>query len=400
MGKLTDVAIRAAKAGRLQDGKGLFLEVRATGAKFWLLRTMKDGKRSEMGLGSYPETGLSAARAKADTLRAAVKAGVDVLGEKRAAAAKAKEAGERTFEKVARLAHAQRKPAETRTSEIWLGRLERFTFPALGDKLVDKVDGPMVIKALEPIWNEKPETARRVRRAISTVLKFAHSREWRGPVPVLSDLTKNAFPAHDSDVQHLAAVPHPKAPAIVAKLKAQVATIGRHALLFTIYTAARSGETRMATWGEIDLANALWSIPAARMKRKRDHVVPLSAPALAILEARAAAWREAHPGSASIPADALVFEGSKADRPISDMTMTKAHKLVAPGTVVHGWRSTFRDWAGEETDHSTDVCEAALAHLIGNATMRSYQRGTMLEKRRTLMDDWAVYLEAVGKTVD
>jgi integrase len=186
------------------------------------------------------------------------------------------------------------------------------------------------------------------------------------------------------DKGHFEAVPYTDAAAYWAALQAAPESIGRLALAFTILTAARSGETRGATWGEIDLQAGLWSIPGERMKAGKPHVVPLSAPALAILERMQAA--RAHAGAA-----ALVFPGA-GGRPLSDMTMGKAHKLLAPGTTVHGWRSTFRDWAGETTGFPPDLCEAALAHAFGSKVQRAYQRGSMLDRRRELMDAWAAYL--------
>ena len=392
MGKLTDLAAKNAKPGRYQDGEGLSLLVKANGSKFWVLRVMKDGKRVETGLGGYPKVSVAKAREDAAALRSKMKAGTDVLAEKREALAKAKAARETTFEVVATLAHGARKGLADKTNALWLARLEQHAFPAFGKTPVDKVDAPIIIAALEPIWHDKPETARRVRRGISSVLKYAHARGWRGPVPILAEVTKDAFPTPQAPVKHRPAVDYLKAAAVVAKLKAADATMGRLALLFTIYTAVRSGETRGATWGEIDLANAEWTIPAARMKMKRDHVVPLSSPAVAILETVAKLRTLGATGERD-PA-ALVFPGT-GDRAMSDMTLAKAHKLAAPGTVPHGWRSTFRDWAAEATDHPADVCEAALAHLIGNATTRSYQRGTMLDKRRALMNDWAAYVSPV-----
>jgi len=162
--------------------------------------------------------------------------------------------------------------------------------------------------------------------------------------------------------------------------------MGRLALLFTIYTAARSGETRGATWGEIDLDAAIWRIPASRMKMGRLHNVPLTADAIAVLS-RVAVFAP----SAREPGE-IIFKGEKSGRALSDATLGKAHKLTAPGTTVHGWRSTFRDWAGETTGFPPDVCEAALSHVIGTSTTRAYQRRDLFDKRRNLMDAWAGYL--------
>jgi integrase len=166
--------------------------------------------------------------------------------------------------------------------------------------------------------------------------------------------------------------------------------MGRQALLLTILTAARTSETRMATWGEIDLERATWTVPASRMKMGKEHVVPLSRQAVALLKARLAERTATKPEAPE--ASELVYPSGLEGKPISDMTMLKAQKLAAPGTVTHGWRSTFRDWAGETTTHPADVCEAALAHQVGSAVTRSYQRGNLLEKRRALMADWADYV--------
>ena len=343
---------------------------------------MKDGKRQEIGLGGYPSVKLAAARSCAEAMRAKMKAGVDVLAERRSAKIADKRKHERTFETVAKLVLGQRTGLSDKTNALWWARLQQHAFPLIGTKPIDEIESPCVIEVLEPIWSSKPETARRLRRAISSILKYASSRQWRGPVPSLSDVTKDAFPAHTAGLRHHPAVDFTKAAGVLAILRSQDHTMGRLALLFTIFTAVRSGETRLADWNEIDLDGALWTIPAARMKMNRDHVVPLSNSAVTVLKvAKAAAGT------------GLVFPGAKLGRPLSDMTMLKANRLAAPGTVPHGWRSTFRDWAAETTDHDTDVCEAALAHRFGTTTTRSYQRLTLLDKRRRLMADWALYLE-------
>lgn len=387
MGHLTAKAAENAPPGRHHDGDGLWLYVRPTGARSWVLRVTHEGRRSDIGVGSYPAITLAAARAKALRLRAQVKDGADPAADKRAARVKRVTDAEHSFAKVAATVHALQRFRTPALSQRWIGRLERFAFPHFGETPVAKVDGPMVVTALEAIWNTKPETARRVRQLVGKVLAYAHSKGLRGPVPNLPEHTK-PLPAHDGAVHH-PAVDYPDAPAVLAKLRAAPETVGRLALLFTIYTAARSGETRGATWGEMDIQAGVWRVPADRMKMKRDHAVPLSAPALAILERMTKARRSTDPGE-------LVFPGERAGRPLSDMTLGKAHKLAAPGTTVHGWRSTLRDWAGETTAFPSDVCEAALAHAIGNATSRSYQRGDLFGKRRELMDAWAAYLAPVA----
>jgi integrase len=396
MGTLTDVAIRKAQPGRLHDGQGLMLQVRPNGSRFWLLRTMRDGRRSELGLGAYPAVSLAQARMEAMALRAKLKAGTDIASERKRAKADAKagralarEADALTFAVVARMAHGAQQFKTEKLKAAWLFRLEAYAFPHLGDEPVHAVDGPMVLRALEPIWLAKPETARRVRQLVGAVLRFAHVKGWRGPAPALADFTKDALPKHGEPV-HRPAVEYAEAPAIVARLRAETPSMGRRALLFTILTAARSGETRLATWGEIDMDRSLWTIPAGRMKMGRALAVPLSEPAMALLRDRLA--ERALTRADEPRADELVFPSSREGRPLSDMTLLKAQKLAAPGTVPHGWRSTFRDWAGETTTHEADVIEAALAHQIGTATTRSYQRGNLLAKRRVLMADWAAFV--------
>lgn len=258
MGNLTAITAANRPEGRHHDGDGLWLYVRSTGARSWVLRVTREGKRSDIGVGSFPAITLAAARATAIRLRTQVKEGADPLADKRAAKAKREIADERTFEALAATVHGLQRFRTPALSERWIGRLRRFAFPHFGKVAVDKVDGPMVLTALQPIWNAKPETARRVRQLVGKVLAYAHVNGMRGPVPDLADHTKAAFPAHDAATHH---------PAVDY-----------------IHAAARSGETRGATWAEIDLEGAVWRIPAARMKMRRDHAVPLSTPALAILE--------------------------------------------------------------------------------------------------------------------
>jgi integrase len=390
MGKLTDVAIRAARSGRLQDGDGLMLLVKPSGSKFWVVRVMRDGKRKDIGIGGYPAVSLALARAKAQALRAEVKAGTDVVAKRRQERAGRLEAANRTFERVARLLHEKLTFKTEKQRAAWLYRLETYAFPYFGHVPIADLGGPHVLEALEPIWLAKPETARRVRQLVGAVLRFAHVQGWRGPIPALADYTKDGLPKQASGPVHRPAVEYADAPAVVAKLMAGTRTMGRQALIFTILTAARSSETRLATWGEIDLEAATWTIPGSRMKMGREHVVPLSPQAVALLKSRLA--ERAFMKLEAPEAGEIVFASDRGGVPISDMTMLKAQKLVAPGTVPHGWRSTFRDWAGETTDHPADVCEAALAHRIGNAVTRSYQRGNLLAKRRALMNDWANYV--------
>ncbi len=384
---LTPITVRNAKAGTLSDGGGLMLVTKASGARSWVLRVQADGKRRDYGLGASPAVSLAQAREKAAMLRRQVKEGADPLEAKREAKAGRIEAATRTFETVARKMHGDLAPGfkNVKHAAQWLSTLEAVAFPAFGSKPVAAITGPMILDALEPIWTRTPETARRTRQRIAAVLDYAHARGWRERSPDVKVLAAKGLAPQTDRKEHHPAVDYADAPAVLAKLRAAPETVGRLGLLFTIYTAARSGETRGATWGEVDLDAGLWTIPGARMKAGKDHTVPLTAPALAVLE-------RAKAGRLTDSLTALIFPGANAGKPMSDMTMGKAQQVLAPGTTVHGWRSTFRDWAGETTAFGSDVCEAALAHTVGNKVQRAYQRGTMLDKRRELMSAWAVFL--------
>ena len=427
-GKLTALGVKAITTpGRHVDGDGLMLLVKPDGQKSWVLRLRvpqalipprraskpQEGEqrrerdnRRDFGLGAYPDVSLASARALAATIREQVKAGIDPRGpsvdpvaranaeaaaEKRAAAEAAhaaKIATTRTFEAVARRVEAEMAPTfrHDKHSTTRLTRLEMHAFPALGGVDVGEIAAPAIIEALEPIWTAKPETARRVRQLIINVLEKAHAKGLR-PLPsptskmIASGLAKQ--PVRDN---HFAAVDYEHAPDVIRAIRDATETMGRLALLFTIYTAARSGETRGATWGEIDLDAAIWRIPASRMKMGRLHNVPLTPDAIAVLN-RVSVFAP----SAREPGE-IIFKGEKSGRALSDATLGKAHKLTAPGTTVHGWRCTFRDWAGETTGFPPDVCEAALSHVIGTSTTRAYQRRDLFDKRRNLMDAWAGYL--------
>ena len=394
MASLTAVAVKTALPGRHHDGDGLILFVKPNQSRSWVLRVMKDGKRHELGMGGFPAVSLAAARTKARETREKVKGGEDVLSAKRDAKAKRLEAGQRTFAKVAERLHADLAPGyrNAKHSAQWLSSLKAHAFPAFGSKPVAAITGPMVIDALEPIWTSTPETARRVRQRIAAVLDFAHARGWRDRAPDLKVLTKRALAPHRDQLNHHSAVEHARAAGVVAAIRSAPETIGRLALLFTIYTAGRSGEIRGATWGEVDMNALLWTIPGSRMKAKQPHTVPLSGAAFAVLEVMAGARASNDPGG-------LIFPGARAGKPLSVTTMAKAQSLAAPGTTVHGWRSTFSDWAGETTGFPRDVIEAALAHEFGTKSQRAYQRSKMIDKRREVMEAWANHVAALPADV-
>ncbi len=374
---LTDRAIRAAKAGRHSDGEGLSLLVQRSGSRSWVLRVQRDGRRRDIGLGAYPEVGLAAARDKAREQRRAVKAGEEP---KRAAPEVL------TFRAAAEALIASKR-VEWRNSKHagqWPSTLQTYVFPSLGDRDVVSITTEDVLNVLKPIWTTKTETAVRVRQRIEAVLSYAMTLQgrfavnpatWKGHLENL--LPK---PSKIHRVRHFSALPWTEAPGFFAALMQRVGT-GPRALAFAILTAARSGEVRGMTWGEVDLTNGLWVVPGHRMKAGKDHRVPLVPLALELL------------GKPAAP-DTLVFPSpTKSDVALSDMTLAAVLKRMGRSDLtVHGFRSTFRDWAGETTAHPREVIEAALAHQLRDKAEAAYARGDLLEKRRRLMENWAAFV--------
>ncbi|WP_294190097.1 integrase arm-type DNA-binding domain-containing protein [uncultured Sphingomonas sp.] len=384
MGKLTALKVKALKeVGRHPDGDGLYLWVKPSGARSWVLRIQVDGKRRDFGLGSEKSTTLAEARDRAAELRKQYRSGVDPVAEKR----KKKEgkAAVPTFAEAAERAHAEFKGGwrNGKHQAQWLSTLTTYAFPTLGSTPVDKVDAGAIIGALQPIWLKTPETARRVKQRIGAVLDWAYSHGFRPSEAPMRAISKGLKQQPKKD-GHFAALPYAAVPDLMKKL-GESDTVGRLALRFTILTAARSGEVRGAKWGEIDLDAALWTVPAARMKAGREHVVPLSNAAIAVLQSAK--------GGREVESDDLVFPGNRA-KPLSDMTLSKALKAAtSQRATVHGFRSGFRDWAAEEQTAVSDaVVEAALAHTNPNKVEAAYRRTNYLEQRKVLMQAWANYL--------
>lgn len=408
MGKLTDLKAKSAAAGRHGDGDGLYLVVKPAGSRSWVLRVMHDGRAREIGLGGYTpgdkkEPGkltLAQARAAAVKVRAEVKAGRNVVAERRAAKAGRIDANRHTFEKLAREVHTHRASRRNRkgfaltekTNAAWLARLEDHAFKAIGAEPVADLDAQAIRNVIRPLWQRTPETARKLFRGIAEVLDYGNGEGLCGPAPKLEAVAKGL--GAQPEPKGRPAVPWQDAPAVVAKMLGRDETIGRLCLLFAALTGSRSAEARGATWAEIDLEARIWNRPAERMKMREAHAVPLSEPALAILLKVKAARRQLSGGKPVKPAD-LVFPG-KGGRPLADMTLLKAHKLEAPGTSVHGWRATFASWAAAETAYPAEVRELSLAHVGTDKVARAYQRDDLLEKRRALMADWAAYLMPVA----
>lgn len=382
MGRLTAISVRnATQPGRYADGDGLFLFVRPGGSRQWMLRLQVDNKRRDFGLGSAKDVTLAQAREKANALRADFKAGIDPV---------AKMQAERrarltipTFEGAAKDCHADMvkgwRNAKHRSD--WISSLDRFAFAAIGSTRIDQIDTPAIRDVLLPIWIDRPETARRVRQRIKAVIDWAAGKGFRDTLD-LSGLAKS-LPRQPKTDNHFAAMAYADVPDFVAKVRDKPESVGRLALLFTILTAARSGEVRGATWPEIDFEAAEWRIPGERMKAGKPHVVPLSGPAIAIL-------RTVEGLRTRI--DGFVFPGARG-RPMSDMTLTKAMRDMGETVTVHGFRSAFKDWASEATSFPDAVSEAALAHLDANKVRAAYRRTDFLQLRRDLMAAWAGYLE-------
>lgn len=383
MGKLTALAVKAAKEpGRYQDGQGLMLLVKPSGARSWLLRIQAAGKRRDFGLGSANEVGLSEARERASETRRLVRAGVDPVSAKRLS--QAITAAIPTFREAAKAAHEDHKGGwrNKKHKDQWLSTLTTYAFPTIGDVRVDQIDGPMISNLLLPIWLTIPETSRRVRQRVAAVLDWAHGKGFRASEAPTRSISK-VLPRQPKNDGHFAALPYAEVPTLMAKL-AKDESVGRLALRFLILTAARSGEVRGATWEEIDLEQRVWTVPAVRMKAGKAHAVPLSDDALVVLEVAT----KARTGKSGEP----VFPGLRG-KPLSDMTILKVLRTANSGkATVHGFRSGFRDWAAECSSVPGEVVEAALAHTNTNRVEAAYRRTNYLEKRRGLMNDWAKFL--------
>lgn len=390
MGKLTALAVKAAtQPGRYHDGDGLMLIVKPSGSRSWIVRLQADGKRRDFGLGSLKDVTLGQAREEAARLRRAFRSGVDPVEEKRAA--KLARLTIPTFRVAAETAHEEQKAGwrNVKHRQDWLSSVRSYVFPALGDTRIDKIDAPMIRDVLMPIWLTKPETARRVRQRIRTIIGWAASKGYRPPLDF--SVMDAGLPKQPRKDGHFAAMEWASLPAFFSQLQGANETNGRLALMFTILTAARSGETRGATWAEIDLDAAEWTIPARRMKAEREHVVPLSAPALEIL-------RRAQERRTNARSDAVIFPG-KEGQPVSDMTLSKVLRDMDLTVTVHGFRSSFKDWASEATSFPDAVSEAALAHMDKDKTRAAYKRTDFRAMRIKLMTAWGNYVTGAAANV-
>lgn len=360
---------------------GLCLLVKPSGARSWVLRTTIGSRRAELGLGGFPAVTLAMAHERARDALNQIRAGADPAAERRARRVNIVWTFRRTAEDYIAVHRSGWKNAKH--AEQWHSTLEAYAFPVFGQKHVRDVTKADVLAAIEPLWATKNETASRLRSRIELVLGYAMQRELRpeGLNPARwRDNLDATLPRRGRvcKVEHHAALPIDATRDFMIRLGA-LDGMGARALEFAILTAARSGEVRGATWPEIDLDAAVWSIPAARMKASRAHRVPLSTAALTLLRAL--------PRFAAEP---LVFPGSKGA--LSDMTLTAVLRRMKVPVTVHGFRSTFRDWCAERTAVPAEVAEMALAHTIGDQTEAAYRRGDLFEKRRDLMQQWAEFV--------
>ena len=392
---LTPLAVKNAKPGRHADGGGLQLLVKPSGARSWVYRFMLAGKSRDVGLGAAGPGAMSLADARdeAAALRLKVKAGTDPLAERERVAAQAlataqasKVAGT-TFKDVATtyIAANEESWRNPKHRQQWGNTLASYVYPVIGDLPVADVETAHVLKILEPIWKGKAETASRVRGRIETILDSAKARgyrqgenpaRWRGHLSQILPLRTRLSRGHHK------AIPYDEIPAFVGALHKREA-VAALALEFTILTAARSGEVIGARWSEVDLAKAIWTVPADRMKAAKEHRVPLSPRAVAILESLQPLGSE------------WLFPGAKGNK-LSGMAMAMLMRRMKVDATVHGFRSGFRDWAAECTGYAHEVAEMALAHTIENKVERAYRRGDLFDKRRRLMDDWATYCASDG----
>ncbi|GBQ94594.1 bacteriophage P4 integrase [Gluconacetobacter liquefaciens] len=387
--QLTVRQVAALKEGAQADGGNLWVVAKG-GSKVWTFRytSPKTGKRREMGLGSAVNVSLVEARKRAADCRHALLVGVDPLEQRRAEEAAAKREQGLTFQQVAERYITEQSPGwrDMRAAATWTASLELNAFPVCGATPVEAMGTDAVLEVLRPIWATKTETASRIRGRIERILDYARTHGWRsGENParwkghLAAILPK---PTAVAKIEHHAAVDRKGISRVMAAL-AMSSGVAAKAVRFACLTAARSGEVRAAVWSEIDLTEGTWAVPAHKMKAGKEHRVPLTNGALAIL-------REVEPLRDPRAGD-LVFPGQKRGKPLSDVALSKALHLAA-GTkdvTVHGLRSTFRDWAAEETDYPREVAEMALAHAIGDKVEAAYRRGDLFEKRRQMMDDWA-----------
>jgi integrase len=385
--RLTAIKVNTIKEkGRYADGGGLYLQVGPTGGKAWLFRFTLNGRPREMGLGAVNAVSLKKAREKAAECRGRLADDIDPLAVRHSerAAKRLSDANTMTFDACATAYIKAHRSGwkNAKHAEQWTNTLKTYCNPVFGSLPVQEVSTAHVMRVLEPLWRTKTETAARIRGRIEQVLSWAqvhgyrsgeNPARWRGHLDKLL-----AAPTKVKKSTHHAALPYAEIGSFWGDLKAQDGVAAR-ALQFVVLTAVRTSEAIGAKWSEVDLDKEVWTIPAERMKARREHRVPLSDTAVQLLKA--------------LPRKGdFVFPGGKPKKPLSNMAMlTLLKRMGRDDLTVHGFRSTFRDWASEVSTFPSEVAEAALAHVVADKTEAAYRRGDLFEKRRKLMQSWAAY---------
>jgi integrase len=389
IGKLNALAVaRAQRPGLYPDGGGLYLQITKAGVKSWLLRFMLRGQARAMGLGPLIDVSLADARKQASACRRLLLDGIDPIDARKAhrTVAQLEAAKAMTFRQCAEGYIAAHKPGwrNTKHADQWTNTLATYAYPIFGRLPVQQIDVALVMKVLEPIWTAKTETASRVRGRVEAVLDWATTRghrrgenpaRWKGHL-------ENLLPRRSKvqKVKHHPALAYQEIGAFMATLRAQEGIAAR-ALEFTILTAARTGEVTGARRDELDRDATTWTVPGGRIKGGKEHRVPLSEPATAIAKS-----------ILKMEGSQFIFPGGRAKKPLSENAMLALLERMGRGEItVHGFRSTFRDWAAEQTNYPREVAEMALAHVVEDKVEGAYRRGDIFEKRRRLMDEWARY---------
>ena len=377
--RLSAVFVRSVtKAGRYLDGNGLYLNVQPSGAKRWFLRVVVMGRRRDFGLGGLSVVSLAEAREEATKLRKIVQQNGDPLAER-----EKEKSIVLTFKEAAREVHKIHSATwkNDKHKKQWITTLENYVFPTFGSLHVDNIGTPEILSVLNPIWLTKPETARRVRQRIHTVLEWAKAAGFRsGDNPV--DGILKILPKQPVSKNHHTALPYKEVPIFIKSLRSINAEgIAPLAFEFLILTATRTSEVLNATWDEINLEDKTWTIPDSRMKNKREHRIPLQPRLIEILEEA----RKLSEGSL------YIFPNPHTGKPLSTMVFLMLLRRMKQDITAHGFRSSFRDWASERTNIPRDVCEAALAHSLRDKTEAAYKRTDLFEKRRELMNLWTKF---------
>jgi integrase len=381
--QLTEITLRKIiNPGRYTDGqvKGLHLWVKTSGHRYWIFRYTFDGKRQGMSLGAYPEVGIKLARERAVAARNTINQGQNPIEEKKTYRALKTPVSALSFSCFADEYIKTMRPKwrNQKHGDQWFSTLNTYAHPIIGGMQLDEIDTNHVLQILNPIWLSKPETAARLRGRIERILSAAITRKMRPPhnPAIWKGHLENIMPSQAASDKHHSALPYSQITTFLNNLRERD-TVSALALEFTILNASRTGEVLLGLKSEVDVD--IWTIPGKRMKNGKKHQVPLGARSLEILMI-----------AKSLDPDSEYLFSLKG-KPLSSMAMLMTLRRLAPGITVHGFRSTFRDWVADETDHSPEVAEMALAHITGNKVEQAYRRGNMLARRRRLMEDWESY---------